>query len=64
MRVDGYADMPITEAAQAVQRSAFPNAYADHEADARALASALTGETTAGRSAAWCAAMPPRRAPS
>ena len=41
--------MPITEAAQAVQRSAFPDAYADHEADARALASALTGETTGGR---------------
>ncbi len=46
--VDGYTDMPVTEAAQAVQRSAFPDAYADHEADARALASALTGETTGG----------------
>ena len=48
-QVDGYESMPITEAAQAVQRSAFPSAYADHEADARALASALTGETTGGR---------------
>ena len=47
--VEGYESMPITEAAQAVQRSAFPDAYADHEADARALASALTGETTGGR---------------
>ena len=28
-----------------VQRSAFPNAYADHEADARILASALTGQS-------------------
>ncbi len=39
--------MPVTEAAQAVQRSAFPNAYADHEADARVLASALSGSSTA-----------------
>ncbi|MEZ5092098.1 hypothetical protein [Nocardioides sp.] len=48
VKVEGYQDMPITEAAQAVQRSAFPDAYADHEADARVLASALTGETTGG----------------
>ncbi|MDT9594053.1 hypothetical protein RDV89_13300 [Nocardioides zeae] len=41
--VEGYADMPVTVAAQAVQRSAYPDAYADHEADARVLASALTG---------------------
>ena len=40
--------MSITEAAQAVQRSAYPDAYAEHEADARALASALTGETAGG----------------
>jgi hypothetical protein len=43
VRVDGYGDLPVTQAAQAVQRSAFPEAYADHEADARVLASALTG---------------------
>ncbi|KAA1425707.1 hypothetical protein [Nocardioides antri] len=43
VQVDGYENMAITEAAQRVQRSAFPDAYADHEADARALASALTG---------------------
>lgn len=41
--IPGYADLPVTEAAQAVQRSAYPEAYADHEADARILASALTG---------------------
>jgi hypothetical protein len=46
-QVDGYQDMPITEAAQEVQRSAFGGAYADHEADARALASALTGYSAA-----------------
>jgi hypothetical protein len=45
VEVDGYRDMPITEAAQEVQRSAFPGAYADHEDDARALASALTGHS-------------------
>ena len=40
-----YRELPITEAAQAVQRSGFPDAYADHEQDARALASALTGNS-------------------
>lgn len=47
VKVKGYQDMPITEAAQAVQRSAFPDAYAQHEARARAWASALTGYSTA-----------------
>lgn len=42
-KVDGYQDMRITEAAQRVQRSAFPEAYEQHADDARALASALTG---------------------
>ncbi|WP_324499520.1 hypothetical protein [Nocardioides sp.] len=46
--IDGYEGMRITEAAQEVQRSAYPEAYAKHEADARALASALTGETAGG----------------
>src|SRR5690606_21975921 len=31
VRVEGYQDMAITEAAQAVQRSGFPDAYAQHE---------------------------------
>ncbi len=43
--IDGYDSMRVTEAAQAVQRSGFPEAYADHEADARVLASALTGNS-------------------
>ena len=47
VEVDGYQDLPITVAAQEVQRSAFPDAYADHEDDARALASALTGYSAA-----------------
>jgi hypothetical protein len=50
-QVDGYASMPVTEAAQEVQRSGFPGAYADHENDARVLASALTGNS---RAAFWC----------
>ncbi|WP_244931916.1 hypothetical protein [Nocardioides sp. W7] len=45
--VDDYRSMEVTVAAQTVQRSAFPDAYADHEADARVLASALTGNSPA-----------------
>ncbi|MBB6626905.1 hypothetical protein H5V45_06180 [Nocardioides sp. KIGAM211] len=44
-KIDGYDSMRITEAAQEVQRSGYPEAYADHEADARVLASALTGNS-------------------
>jgi hypothetical protein len=47
VELDGYREMEVTEAAQAVQRSGFPEAYADHEADARVLASALTGNSPA-----------------
>ena len=39
--------MPIDEAAQLVQRSADGSAYAPHEDNARALASALTGYSPA-----------------
>ncbi|WP_169164700.1 hypothetical protein [Cellulomonas taurus] len=45
--VSGYTEMEVTEAAQAVQRSGFPDAYAQHEPRARAWASALTGWSTA-----------------
>ena len=41
--IEGYENLPITEAAQAVQRSGFPDAYAQHETRSRAWASALTG---------------------
>ena len=47
-KVDGYQTMRITEAAQKVQRSGFPEAYEDHATDGRALASALTGYSTGG----------------
>lgn len=46
-KVDGYQTMRITEAAQKVQRSGFPEAYEEHAPDARALASALTGYSRA-----------------
>ncbi|WNB85012.1 hypothetical protein [Cellulomonas sp. ATA003] len=43
VEVDGYEQLEVTVAAQAVQRSGFPDAYAQHETRARAWASALTG---------------------
>src|SRR3954465_14255985 len=48
VKVEGYRNLTITKAAQKVQRSAYPDAYADHEDDARALASNLTGHTEGG----------------
>jgi hypothetical protein len=48
VKIDGYETMRITEAAQKVQRSGFPEAYSDHEIDARALASVLTGYSPGG----------------
>ena len=48
-KVDGYETMRITDAAQRVQRSGYPEAYEPHAPDARALASALTGYSTGGR---------------
>ncbi len=47
VKIDGYQTMEITKAAQAVQRSAFPDAYADHEADGFTIASALSGYSKA-----------------
>jgi hypothetical protein len=48
VKIDGYERMSVTAAADKVQRSAFPKAYADHEADARILASTLTGNSAGG----------------
>ncbi len=47
-KVTGWETMSVTDAAQAVQRSAAPSAYADWEAEARVIASVLTGEVPAG----------------
>jgi hypothetical protein len=44
-KIPGYQTMRITEAAQKVQRSGYPEAYQAHAADARALASALSGNS-------------------
>ncbi|MEU0962604.1 peptidoglycan DD-metalloendopeptidase family protein [Micromonospora aurantiaca] len=41
--VDGWQAMPLTVAAQAVQRSAYPDAYARWEPDATRIVAALTG---------------------
>ena len=49
-RVDGWQSLPVTVAAQSVQRSATPGAYASSEREARALAIAMTGEVPAGLS--------------
>lgn len=44
-KIDGYESMVITEVAQKVQRSAFPDAYGFHEPQARAFASGLSGHS-------------------
>ncbi|MGC5346108.1 hypothetical protein [Streptomyces sp. DT171] len=45
--IPGYSRLPLTAAAQRVQRSGFPQAYAKHEPDAALLAAALTGRVPA-----------------
>jgi hypothetical protein len=47
VKVPGYTRLPLTVAAQRVQRSGFPQAYAKHEPDAALLAAALTGQSAA-----------------
>ncbi|RTL64530.1 MAG: hypothetical protein EKK42_25045 [Pseudonocardiaceae bacterium] len=42
-----WQDISVTEAAQVVQRSAFPEAYAQWEPQARSIAMALTGQSPA-----------------
>ncbi|WP_194909749.1 C40 family peptidase [Catenulispora rubra] len=43
LQVPGWRSMSTTDAAQAVQRSSFPDAYAKWEDEAQALAAAFTG---------------------
>ncbi|WP_107441431.1 heavy metal transporter [Streptomyces jeddahensis] len=54
-KIPGYSRLPLTVAAQRVQRSGFPQAYAKHEPDAALLAAALTGRAAA---ALTCTARP------
>lgn len=46
-KIDGWENLPVTTAAQEVQRSGAPSAYAKWEAKARAIAIATTGEKPA-----------------
>jgi len=50
LRVRGWRTLPVTAAAQAVQHSAFPQAYGQWEDSSRTLARALTGQVSAGLS--------------
>lgn len=58
----GWESLPITVAAQRVQRSAFPDAYAKHEARATVIVDALAGDaatTTAVTASTSVGATPP-----
>jgi hypothetical protein len=46
--IPGYAELPLTVAAQDVQHSGYPDAYAQHESDAKVLSGALTGRIASG----------------
>ena len=48
VKIDDWENGDITEVAQQIQRSSYPDAYSDHEEDARVLASALTGHSPTG----------------
>lgn len=45
-KIKGWEEMRITDAAQRVQRSAYPNAYEKWADESRVLAAALTGRAT------------------
>lgn len=45
VNITGWEKMPLTQAAQAVQKSAFPGYYAKHEATAAALVQELSNAT-------------------
>ena len=48
VKIKNWETDDINDVAQKVQRSGHPEAYNDHESDARVLASALTGQSPAG----------------
>ena len=48
VKFQGYETADITEIAQRVQKSGYPEAYRDHEGQGRVLASNLTGHSPAG----------------
>lgn len=47
IKIPGYESLDITDAAQQVQRSAYPTAYARHADMGRSFASGLSGQTPA-----------------
>jgi hypothetical protein len=53
LKVRNWQRLPLTEAAQAVQRSALPDAYARWEDQATALARTFSGGTAAGLSCSF-----------
>jgi hypothetical protein len=48
VKINNWQTDDINDVAQKIQRSGHPEAYNDHEADARVLASALTGQSPVG----------------
>ena len=63
-KVDNWETLSITDAAQKVQRSGAPTAYAKWETEARTIAIALTGETAAGLTCRFSLERSPEVAPS
>ncbi|WP_238015016.1 M23 family metallopeptidase [Dactylosporangium sp. AC04546] len=66
LAVEGWQQLPLAEAAQAVQRSAYPDAYARHTAVAIHLTTMIAASTGTARSATgfepvptdgWCGAV-------
>jgi hypothetical protein len=63
LKVDGWQDMRVTDAAQAVQRSAHPEAYEKWADKAASLAKALTGDAI-GAVACTVTSEPAKRGPT
>jgi len=63
-KVDGWETLPVTDAAQRVQRSGAPTAYIQWESEARTIATALTGENPAGLTCRFSLARSPEAPPS
>ncbi|WP_435854269.1 hypothetical protein [Streptomyces subrutilus] len=59
--VPRYAELPLAQAAQTVQRSGFPDAYAKHEPDAAVLTAAIGGAGSLSCSGPEAAAGDPQK---
>ncbi|GMA42408.1 C40 family peptidase [Mobilicoccus caccae] len=58
LQVPDWQQMPLTQAAQAVQRSGFPDAYAQWEASARVIVQAYSASTSTAGSASTAPVAP------